>query len=99
MIYETMRRNRNELSNSFIHLRNRIDKYKNNFNKYKKNEKILEGGLTSNSKLKFSINSMNLFSKPNTLNLQNYLIILSLNDSYTKEIELSQENIHLKHKL
>jgi hypothetical protein len=94
-----MKKNRTDLSYTFQQLKSRIDKFKNNLNKNKKNEKILEGGVTSNSKVKLLINSVNLFSKQNTINMQNYMIKVYFDEDHFKEVELSQDNIHMKHKL
>lgn len=87
-----------EMSNSFMELKNRIEDYKNRLNKNKKKEKILEGGVTSNSKVKFIINSINLFSKQ-TKNMSFYKILLSFDDTNKKEIEINSDNIRTKHKM
>lgn len=94
-----MKKNKANLFGLVQQLKKRIDKFKNNLNKHKTNEKILEGGITSNSNIKFSVNSFKPFSNHSTDNEQKYLIKISLNEDNCKEIELNQRDIPQKHKL
>ena len=90
-----MKKNRIDLSNSFKKIKERIEDYKNRLTKNKKNEKILEGGVTSNSKVKFLINSINFFSKQ-SINTSGYIIKIALDDVNYKDIQLNITNLRTK---
>ena len=92
-----MKKNRIQLSESFKNLKVKIENLKNKLVKNKKKEKILEGGVTSNSKIKFEIINISLFSKQDKI--PNYAIRLSVDDNLPEEIKISELNLKKKYKL
>ena len=93
-----MKKNRIQLSDSYTILKEKITNLNNKLMKNKKKEKILEGGVTSNSKVKFGINSITLFSKQDK-NISKYTIKISVDENPPVEIEISDLNLKKKFKM
>jgi len=65
LVYESMRKNRDDYGRQCLEINNKIAEEKNNVLREKQTEKVLENGQTNNSKVKIEIKDINIFQDLN----------------------------------
>ena len=91
-----MKKNRIQHVKDLKEITEKLENYRKKLLKHKNEEKVLEEGLTNNSKIKFEIFHINLFTVQNK-NTISYTVKVSFDENNSKEVEIAEPNVRKKY--